>query len=473
MSVSKQKLLFWANNEYNVCFSGKHGVGKTAQVKELFNELYGELGVDWLYFSASTMDPWVDFVGVPKEKVSDDGVTYLTLIRPEVFARDQVKAIFVDEFNRAPKKIRNAIMELLQFKSINGHKFHELKVIWTAINPPDEEETYDVEEIDPAQLDRFHIHVDIPYDVSKPYFITKYGKDDATAAIEWWHDLSDDLKDKVSPRRLDYVMDCYKRKGDIRDMLPTETNATKLLTLLSSGSIKEKLNKLFTERKDEETVKAFNDINFLAMANEIIINFSHYVEYFVPLYPEEQFSITLSKLKPKAFKSLVSSFPKDDDNITSRIDEIIKAESVSPTKIKVLESWLESASFPWLTSDDTSNAELLELLNTSLEEVNTQNTYHREKSWENIAEMFSSDKELFNNKSVLRTTYYYLFRSLDRTHQYTFDGKHFIAILRGVLNYGKKTFTLNEFIDEYPELISSATMIKAKNIKLVTSAMLK
>ena len=58
------KLNWWISHNKNVLFVGKHGVGKTAMVKEAFDQH----GLKWRYFSAATMDPWVDFVGVPREK---------------------------------------------------------------------------------------------------------------------------------------------------------------------------------------------------------------------------------------------------------------------------------------------------------------------------------------------------------------------------------------------------------------------
>ena len=133
------------------------------------------------------MDPWVDFVGVPKEKIDANGVSYLDLIRPKHFQNDEVEAIFFDEFNRANKKILNSVMELIQFKSINGKKFNNLKIIWAAINPEDDEqEHYSVEELDPAQLDRFHVIVDVPYIPNADYFRKVYGNDMADSAITWW-----------------------------------------------------------------------------------------------------------------------------------------------------------------------------------------------------------------------------------------------------------------------------------------------
>ena len=133
--ISNTKLDFWIQNNYNVILRGRHGVGKTACIKEAFDRN----NLKWLYFSASTMDPWVDFIGVPKEKV-ENGISYLDLVRPKAFAEDEVEALFFDEYNRSASKIRNAVMELIQFKSINGKQFKNLKIVWAAINPEDKDQ---------------------------------------------------------------------------------------------------------------------------------------------------------------------------------------------------------------------------------------------------------------------------------------------------------------------------------------------
>jgi len=94
--VVKNKLDFWIKHHWNVLFKGKHGVGKTSLVTEAFNRA----NLCWRYFSAATMDPWVDFIGVPKSVTDDFGNEVLELIRPKDFADDRVEAIFFDEFNR-------------------------------------------------------------------------------------------------------------------------------------------------------------------------------------------------------------------------------------------------------------------------------------------------------------------------------------------------------------------------------------
>jgi MoxR-like ATPase len=55
--------------------------------------------------------------------LKDEKGSYLELVRPKAFRDDEVQALFFDEFNRSHKNKRNAVMELMQFKSINGRKF--------------------------------------------------------------------------------------------------------------------------------------------------------------------------------------------------------------------------------------------------------------------------------------------------------------------------------------------------------------
>ena len=92
--VTNEQLDFWIENGMNVLMAGLHGVGKTAQIKEAFERN----GLQWRYFSAATMDPWTDFVGVPKEKIDANGKSTLQFVLPEDFADDKVEALFFDDF---------------------------------------------------------------------------------------------------------------------------------------------------------------------------------------------------------------------------------------------------------------------------------------------------------------------------------------------------------------------------------------
>ncbi len=323
MSSFEKKLDFWIQNNYNVLFKGKAGVGKSALVIDAFNKA----GLKWLYFSASTMDPWVDFIGVPKEVKNEQGQSYLDLIRPKYFQNDEIEALFLDEFNRSSKKIRNAVMELIQFKSINGKKFSKIKIIWAAINPNDEDQKYDVEELDPAQKDRFHVHIDIPYVPSSAYFNAKYGKQLADSSLTWWKELDDKIKNEISPRRLDYALDMYTKGGDIRDVLPSNANVNKLLLEIKNGNFTKQLEQLFKLKAAEEAKNFLQEENQYTACIDLIIGKQKYLEFFLPLLSDEKLASLI--VKNMVVENFVLNHIASFENILNDIGKSNLNKSVS------------------------------------------------------------------------------------------------------------------------------------------------
>ena len=266
------KLNHYFEKGFNCLLRGDHGVGKTAIVMECFEKQGLVIGESALIFSAATMDPWVDFIGVPKE-VTKDGNTYLDFILPKHFAEDKVEAIFFDEFNRSHKKIRNAVMELIQFKSINGRKFNNLKVVWAAINPSDSDlHEYDVEVLDPAQEDRFHISVNVPFAPDLSYFTKKYGKKIAEGVVHWWRRIPKEIQKKVSPRRLEYAIEVSIAEGDLADVLPAKSNPRGLAKILMHGSPLQHFATLMGKGGTDENLQHFlEDPNNVKACMETII----------------------------------------------------------------------------------------------------------------------------------------------------------------------------------------------------------
>lgn len=297
--MNETKLDFYIKNNLNVIFVGKHGTGKTSVVKDAFDRN----GLKWKYFSASTMDPWVDFVGVPRTQTDPEtGKEYLGLVRPREFVNDEIEALFFDEFNRSNKKVRNAVMELLQFKSINGHAFNNLRIVWAAINPDDDDDaSYDVEKVDPAQLDRFQICVNVNYAPSARYFTKKFGQETSEAACAWWSGLPDNMKNLISPRRLDYALDVFNFGGDMRDVLPAKTNVSKLLDNLSRGSIKKRLEEVMSLDDDEKTSEWLHDGRNFTDCIETICKNDKFLDYFVPHMTNEQFTIFIANNNKKVW----------------------------------------------------------------------------------------------------------------------------------------------------------------------------
>jgi len=326
--VSIEKLKFWYEHGLNVMLIGKHGVGKTQKMLKALEGLDLVLGKDFLYFSAATLDPWVDFVGVPKE-TSVDGETFLDLVRPRIW-NDNIKVIILDEFNRAPKKVRNAVMELVQFKSINGMKINSLKCIWVAENPSDDEEnSYDVEQTDPAQRDRFQVQINVPYKLDKGFFTKTFGKEIFSSINEWWAGLSSEDKNQVSPRRIEYIIDYYKINGDLRDLgLPTSVNMTRLKAALDSSSPVSSRMLEYYRKKDVDGARLFinNENNYNAVIDRITTNTSH-SKFYIPLMSEEKISSLIAK--NVFLRNIIVNLSISDQRVTSILTNVRRASPSS------------------------------------------------------------------------------------------------------------------------------------------------
>lgn len=339
MSITNNELDLYIENDLNVLFEGKHGVGKTAMVIEAFERN----NLNWKYFSAATMDPWVDFVGIPRAIENGTDEPYIELTRPKGFHNDSVQAIFMDELNRAPKKVRNAVMELIQFKSINGVRFPNLKVIWAAINPEDEEESdvsYDVDVLDPAQRDRFHITVEIPYKPSLNYFQKAYGSA-GEGAVEWWNALNDKNKELVSPRRLEYALKVNGMGGSLRHVLrDASLNTTKLVQMVQNGSLKKRLRELYTASEDEIS-QVFSNMNFATNVFELVIANGDYITRFIQYMPKDMVSDVLIK-GDKTSQRISEHAP--EEYIDPIMESLAQSEALTKAKKKKLAKAFSSVS---------------------------------------------------------------------------------------------------------------------------------
>jgi len=315
-------------NKMNILLKGAHGVGKTAMVKAAFDAA----GLKWKYYSASTMDPWVDFIGVPKEKTDEKGNVYLDLVRPRDLAADEVEAIFFDELNRAHKKIRNAVMELIQFKSINGKKFNNLKIVWAAINPDDEDGTYDVEKLDPAQIDRFQIHVDVPNEPNAAWFKRTFGTQ-GERAVKWWLGLEEKVKGYVSPRRLEYALQVLNSGGDPRNVLDARANVSNFVSTMSKGDPLEVCNDL-VKKTPAEVQRHLMDGNNLKHVQHTIFTEQRFLQSLAKYVPTE---VLLKELTPRSGVNnakLVAFVSNNADMFDSLGDHILNNAASYPDALK-------------------------------------------------------------------------------------------------------------------------------------------
>lgn len=331
MKIPDAKTLkFWIENKWNVLMTSEKGVGKSAIITDAFNEAYGKQGEDWLYFSAATLDPWVDFVGIPRIVTDPEtGVQFIDLVRPKAFAYDKVKAIFFDEYNRAPTKVLNATMELLQFKSINGHRFEQLEVVWAAVNPADPDKTYAVETLDPAHTDRFIIQISIDSQPDKAYFAQKYPHTYAQA-LEWWAKLGPKLQKHCSPRRLDYALEVYEKGGSLKHVLDEQTNPSKLIDQLKVGPIRAEIKALHAKKDYVTATAKLAQPNYFAAAKEYIFN-PECFDFFVPCIPKEEIGSHISPSTIKRYENLAKMGNR-------KVLEVLNTLYITPTTPKALKS---------------------------------------------------------------------------------------------------------------------------------------
>ena len=132
-----------------VLLRGRHGIGKSQVVYQLACDL--QLPV--IERRASQMTEG-DLVGLP----SIDG-NRTTFNPPDWFkqACEQPAVLFLDEVDRATLEVRQGIFELTDSRKLNGHYLHEDTVVFAAINGGEHGESYQVNEMDPAELDRWSV----------------------------------------------------------------------------------------------------------------------------------------------------------------------------------------------------------------------------------------------------------------------------------------------------------------------------
>ena len=134
-----------------VLLRGRHGIGKSSVVYQ-----YAEsLGMPIVERRASQMTEG-DLLGLP---TVDEGVT--SFCPPDWFATacDNGVVLFLDEVDRATLEVRQGIFELCDSRKLAGHALHPDTLIFAAVNGGTHAgaASYQVGEMDPAELDRYTV----------------------------------------------------------------------------------------------------------------------------------------------------------------------------------------------------------------------------------------------------------------------------------------------------------------------------
>jgi replication-associated recombination protein RarA len=137
-----------ALNQSPIMLIGPHGVGKSAIVASIANEIgYTMLDIRLSQYSEG------DILGIPYQ--TTEGTT--RFYPPDIFkvAQDEPCVLFLDELNRASKEVRQAVFQLADSRRLGSLEVHESTIIVAACNPDDS--SYQVHTLDPAELDRWFI----------------------------------------------------------------------------------------------------------------------------------------------------------------------------------------------------------------------------------------------------------------------------------------------------------------------------
>jgi len=126
---------------------GPHGIGKS----QLFRQIAKSIGFNEDQFIDRRLSQMTegDLLGLPE---LTGGVTKFAPPDWYMVACEKPMVILLDEFNRATPEVMQCGFQIVLDHELNGHKLHPETRVYAAVNASPE---YQVNEMDPALLDRF------------------------------------------------------------------------------------------------------------------------------------------------------------------------------------------------------------------------------------------------------------------------------------------------------------------------------
>lgn len=130
----------------SILVRGGHGIGKS----ETVHQIAEALGLELIDRRMSQMTEG-DVIGLPK--LENDCTKFLPAEFIKIACQRPV-CLFLDEINRATQEVMQACFQLCLDRELNGNKLHPETRIFAAVNAS---AAYQVNEMDPAFLDRFFV----------------------------------------------------------------------------------------------------------------------------------------------------------------------------------------------------------------------------------------------------------------------------------------------------------------------------
>lgn len=260
--------------------SGKHGIGKSAMIKSIADDLGGVC----ITIEGGTLKEG-EITGLPYQYKDDKGnikfrfLPYYAVERiqneeqrlfessghvvgentaligdenryamNDLAATERVDAIksgkvrpviiFIDEINRTENSVYKELMNILLTRSVNGYQFPWWVLFVGAMNPSTQNSVYATNEMDPAQLDRF-IKIKVG-DNSSEWLkfgkesgispqILSFIKDNPKCLSSNAKELDDEEKPTPSPRGWDMVDTLMKSEPMLRDFFTEKENDPRIV----------------------------------------------------------------------------------------------------------------------------------------------------------------------------------------------------------------------------------------------------
>lgn len=260
--------------------SGKHGIGKSAMIKSIADDLGGVC----ITIEGGTLKEG-EITGLPYQYKDDNGATKFRFLpyyaveriqneekrifetlggilsdgsalvgdenryakndltveeRIEAIKTNKIKPviIFIDEINRTENSVYKELMNILLTRSVNGYQFPWWVLFVGAMNPSTQNSVYATNEMDPAQLDRF-LKIKVG-DNSSEWLkfgkatgispqILSFIKDNPKCLSSTAKELDDEEKPTPSPRGWDMVDTLMKSEPLLRAFFTDKENDPKIV----------------------------------------------------------------------------------------------------------------------------------------------------------------------------------------------------------------------------------------------------
>ena len=138
-----------ADARYPVMIRGRHGIGKS----EIVYQYAAKRGMPVVERRASQMTEG-DLVGLPV--IDGDSTSWNPPDWYKQACREGV-VLFMDEIDRATTEVRQGFFQLSDSRALNGHRLHPDTLLFAAVNGGVHAAQYQVNDMDPAELDRWTV----------------------------------------------------------------------------------------------------------------------------------------------------------------------------------------------------------------------------------------------------------------------------------------------------------------------------